>query len=173
MVSTVRGQFARFDASVTLDAEHPDRSSITATVDATSLSTGNAERDEHLQSADFLEVERYQSITFASSQVAQIGTDSFWVRGDFSIHGVTREVTFRGRFEGPVADLIGDRVVGFELTVEVDRREFGLVWDLPLTGGGVVVGNAVTIIIDTELREGEAEPPTPSALARERGPAAT
>lgn len=172
MVSTVRGQFARFDASVTVHPERPSRSSVNATVDAASLSTGHEERDKHLRSADFLDVERYPAITFASNQVAQVGTDSFWVRGNLSVHGVTREVTFRGRFEGPVADLIGQRVVGFELTVEIDRRDFGLDWDLPLEGGGLIVGNAVTITIDAELREGDLEAPPPTAVARERGLAA-
>ncbi len=170
MVSTIRGQFTRFDASVTLDPEHTDGSSVNATVDAASLETGNPERDTHLRSSDFLDVVEYPTITFVSSQVAQVGQDSVWVRGELSIHGVTREVTLRGRFDGPVADLIGERVVGFELTAEVDRRDFGLTWDLPLTGGGVFVGNAVTIAINTELRESESgEAPSPATLARLQG----
>jgi polyisoprenoid-binding protein YceI len=161
MVATVHGRFTSFDAAVSLDLEHADQSHVRATIDAASLDTGNAERDDHLRSADFLDVTNYPTIAFESTQIAQVGPDSFWVRGDLSIHGVTREVTLRGRFTLPVEDLATTDAVRFSMAAEVNREDFGLSFNDAVEAVGILVGRTITITIDAAIRRA-AEPTVPS-----------
>lgn len=153
MVATVHGRFTRFDADVTLDPDQPERSHVAARIDAASLDTGNEERDRHLRSAAFLDVEQFPHIEFASTQIAQVGPDSFWLRGDLSIHGVTHEVTLRGRFEGSVETLADAPAVRFQMAAEVNREDFGLTWNNALDAVGILVGRAITITIDAAVRQ--------------------
>lgn len=153
MVATVHGRFHRFEADVSLYPERPDQSHVTARIDAASLDTGNAERDRHLRSAEFLDVERYPLIEFTSTQVAQVGPDSFWLRGDLSIHGVTREVTLRGRFDGSVETLADAPAVRFQMAAELNREDFDLTWNSALDAVGILVGRMITITIDAAVRQ--------------------
>ena len=153
MVATVHGRFTRFEADVELDPEHPERSHVRARVDVASLDTGNEERDRHLRSSEFLDVERYPHIEFTSSQVAQVGPDSFWLRGDLSIHGVTREVTLRGRFDASVEALATTPAVHFQMAAEVNREDFGLTWNSAIEAIGILVGRTITITIDAAARQ--------------------
>ncbi|MFA7297564.1 MAG: YceI family protein [Dehalococcoidia bacterium] len=158
MVATVHGRFTRFDAEVTLDPAQPERSRVTARIDVASLDTGNAERDRHLRSAAFLDVDRFPHIEFTSTQIAQVGPDSFWLRGDLSIHGVTREVTLRGRFDGSVDMLADAPAVRFQMAAEVDRDDFGLTWNNALDAVGILVGRAITITIDAAVQQPDHAP---------------
>lgn len=153
MVATVHGSFRRFDAEVELDPAQPERSYVTARIDAASLDTGNEERDRHLRSAEFLDVEQYPYIQFTSTQVAQVGPDSFWLRGELSVHGVTREVTLRGRFDASVETLADAPAVRFQMAAEVNREDFGLTWNSAIEAVGILVGRAITITIDAAVRQ--------------------
>lgn len=159
IVATVHGHFTEFDADISLDLEHPERSRVRADVAAASLDTGNALRDAHLRSADFLDVEHHPRISFVSSRATQIAADTFWLRGDLTLHGVTREVTFSGKLETPVALLADAHDAGFLLTTEIDREDYGMDWNLPLDTAGLMVGRSIPITIDARVIEvPEAEP---------------
>lgn len=165
MVATVHGRFTSFDADVNLDLEHAERSHVHATIAAASLDTGNADRDDHLRSADFLDVTNYPTIEFTSTQIAQVGPDSFWVRGDLSIHGITREVTLRGRFTLPVDELATTEAVRFTMAAEVNRENFGLTFNDAVEAVGILVGRAITITIDAAIRRAPEPVGTPGATA--------
>ena len=165
MVATVHGRFTSFEADVNLDPEHAAQSHVHATIDAASLDTGNRERDDHLRSSDFLEVTNYPTLEFTSTQVAQVGPDSFWVRGDLSIHGATREVTLRGRFTLPVEDLADADAVRFTMAAEVNREDFGLTFNDTIEAVGILVGHAITITIDAAIRRSPEQVGTPGATS--------
>lgn len=170
IVATVHGHFTEFDADISLDLEHPERSRVHADVAAASLDTGNALRDSHLRSADFLDVEHYPRISFVSKRATQVAADTFWLRGDLTLHGVTREVTFSGRLEAPVPQLEGEQDVGFVLTTEIDREEYGMDWKLPLDSGGLMVGRSVPITIDARVIEVAADRSISAAGPEASGP---
>lgn len=151
MVSTVRGEFAKLGGTVDFDSNDPSKTAIQATIDATTISTRVADRDTHLKSADFLEVDKYPTITFRSKR-AQSGADGLAIVGDLTIRGVTKEVTLK--VDGPTPAIRDDRgnlKLGATATTSIDRREFGLMWNRALDAGGLVVGNDVQITIDVEL----------------------
>jgi polyisoprenoid-binding protein YceI len=151
MVATVRGRFTDVEAEIELDEERPEASKVRATVAAASLSTGNADRDAHLTSADFLDVERYPALTFVSTEVRRKGDDAFELSGDLTIRDVTRSVSLAGEFTGPVASPWGDRRFGFSLTGSIDREDFGLTWNVALETGGVLVGKKINLAIEAEV----------------------
>lgn len=147
-ITTVRGRFAALDGRITLDAEVPERSSVDVTIDAASLDTRVADRDAHLKSGDFFDVETYPTVIFRSREVrGPVGTagDAFKVVGDLTIRDVTREVTLDARFEGMGTDPWGGTRAGFSARTTIDRRDFGLTWNQALETGGVLVGHDVKI----------------------------
>ncbi|MEJ5255732.1 MAG: YceI family protein [Acidimicrobiales bacterium] len=150
MISKVRGSFSRFSGSGYLDAEDPSRSSLELTIDAASIDTRNADRDGHLRSADFLDVEHYPEIRFVSTSVEPLGDDRFRVTGDLTIRDVTRPVSFELTYTGAVKDPFGNQRIGLEGTTTIDRREWGLTWNTPLDTGGVLVGEKVTLDFQVE-----------------------
>jgi polyisoprenoid-binding protein YceI len=150
MLSNVRGEFTKLSGSVSYNPENAAGSSIDASIDATSINTRNADRDTHLKSADFLDVEKFPTITFKSRQI-ELNSDGAKVTGDLTIHGVTREITLD--VEGPtseVKDPWGKQRVGASATAKLSRKDFGLVWNATLETGGVMVGDEVKITIDIE-----------------------
>ena len=150
MLSNVRGEFTKLSGSVSYNPEDAAGSSIDASIDATSINTRNADRDTHLKSADFLDVEKFPTITFKSRQI-ELHSDGAKVTGDLTIHGVTREITLD--VEGPtseVKDPWGKQRVGASATAKLSRKDFGLVWNATLETGGVMVGDEVKITIDIE-----------------------
>lgn len=155
MVSTVRGRFADVEANVHIDEDQPEASHVTARVKTASLATGSADRDAHLKSSDFLDVERYPEIVFESTKVERRG-DHLVLSGDLTIKDVTRPVTLRGELAGPVATPWGARSVGFELTGEIDREDWGLTWNVALEAGGVLVSKKVKLHIAAEVLEAAA-----------------
>jgi polyisoprenoid-binding protein YceI len=149
MVSKVRGQFADFDGEIVTGAD-PLASSVSATVDLSSIDTGNADRDAHIRSADFFEVESHPTLSFRSTGVRRDG-DDFVVDGELSLHGVTRPVALALEVNGfQHASPWGDVRAGFSATAEINRKDFGIAFNAPLEGGGVVVGDKVQITLEIE-----------------------
>lgn len=149
MVSKVRGQFAEATATITI-AENPLDSSVTATIQASSIETGQADRDAHLRSGDFLDVETYPTLEFRSTGVKSHSGNEFVLTGDLTIRGVTRPVELDVEFEGVGRSPFGQEIFGFTATTEIDREDFGLTWNVALETGGVLVGKKVKIEIEGE-----------------------
>jgi len=152
MVSNVRGEFSGVAAKVVFDAEDSANSKVEAVIDATTIQTRDNQRDQHLKSADFLDVEKFPKIAFTSKKVAPVGDSEWRVVGDLTIHGVTREVVLD--VDGPtpeVKDPWGNIKIGATATTKLNRRDFGLVWNVALEAGGVLVGDEVAIQLEVEL----------------------
>jgi len=151
MVSNVRGAFTKATGSVRGDEKDPLHATIEATIDASSIDTREAKRDEHLRSPDFLDVAKYPTITFKSKKIEKAGDGRYKVSGDLTLHGVTREVVLD--VEGPTAvvkDPRGNMRAGASATTRINRQDFGITWSKSLDGGGVVVGDEIAITIDAE-----------------------
>jgi polyisoprenoid-binding protein YceI len=149
MVSKVRGSFTQVSGEITV-AEDPLASSVTVHIPAASIDTGVADRDTHLRSGDFLEVEKYPELTFRSTRVTEPNGNGFTLVGELTIRDVTREVTLDVEFEGVATSPWGQEVVGFSASAEIDREEFGITWNQALEAGGVLVGKKVKIEIEAE-----------------------
>jgi len=145
MVTKVRGSFNEFEGSGYFDAEDPARSHARLTVEAASIDTRSADRDAHLRSNDFFEMETYPQITFASTTVEPVDATTFRVTGDLTIKDVTRPVTFDLEYTGTAVDPFGNRRLGLEGSVVVNRKDWGLTWNAPLDAGGVLVSEKVTL----------------------------
>jgi polyisoprenoid-binding protein YceI len=145
MVSKVRGKFDEFNATLTVGDQIED-SSVAAEVKMASINTGVGDRDNHLRTNDFFEVETYPAMIFKSTKVTPTE-----ITGDLSIKNVTKPVTFDVDFGGVGPDPYGNTRAGFEASVEINRKEFGVDIDMPLQGGGVVVGDKVKITLDLEF----------------------
>jgi polyisoprenoid-binding protein YceI len=153
MITTVKGRLVDARGTLTIDEANPDRSVVTVEFDAASLDTRSEQRDQHLRSADFLDVENYPTITFRSRRVEGARSaegKAFKVVGDLTVHGVTKEVTLDAVYEGAGTDPWGGSRVSFSATSKIDRREFGLVWNAALETGGVLVSNDIRINIDVQ-----------------------
>ena len=144
MVTKVRGSFDEFAGTAVLDGANPANSRVEVTIEAASIDTRNAQRDEHLRSNDFLAMQEYPKITFASTGVRQAGETTFEVTGDLTIKGVTNEITIPFEFEGSAKDPFGNQRVGFEGSVTINRKDYGVTWNAALEGGGVLVSDKVT-----------------------------
>lgn len=148
MVSKVRGKFTGFNGTIEV-AEDPLQSRVEATIDASTISTGDDTRDNHLRSNDFFDVETHPSFTYASTSVKADG-DDFVVQGDLTIHGVSRQVPLALEFNGVGPDPWGGTRAGFSATAEISRKDFGIEFNIPLEGGGVVIGDKVAIQLEVE-----------------------
>jgi len=156
MVSTVRGDFGKVSGTVKLDEKDLTKSSVDATIDASSIDTRVEKRDQHLKSPDFLDVEKYPTITFKSTKVEPGAEGHYNVSGNLTLHGVTKPVTLD--VEGspkPVNDAMGKARLGGMASTKINRKDFGLVWNKALETGGVAVGDEVTITIDVELAQAD------------------
>jgi polyisoprenoid-binding protein YceI len=155
MISNVKGQFTGVNGVLSLDESDPAKSHVQATIDAATINTRDAQRDTHLKSADFLDVEKYPTLTFTSKSVKRTGADEGTVTGDLTIHGLTRGVTLQ--VEGPTPpnkDPWGNTRVGLSATTKISRKEFGLTWNAALETGGLLVGDEVTITLDVQFVKG-------------------
>jgi polyisoprenoid-binding protein YceI len=153
MITTVKGRFVDVRGAITLDPRHPEASSVEVEFAAASLDTRSEQRDQHLRSADFLDVEKFPVVSFKSRRIegarAEAGR-SFRVIGDLTIRGVTREVTLDTVYEGQGRDPWGNERVSFSATAKFDRRDFGLTWNAALETGGVLVSNDIKITIEAQ-----------------------
>ena len=145
LVTKVRGRFTDFEGTVMIDEQQPERSSVDLTIQASSIDTAEKDRDTHLRSGDFFEVEKYPTITFRSKRVAKKGNETFDVTGDFTIRDVTREVTIPVTHLGTAKDPWGNERVGFEAETTLNRKDFGLKWNAALETGGFLVGDEVRV----------------------------
>ncbi|MCM2356670.1 MAG: YceI family protein [Geobacteraceae bacterium] len=151
MVCDVHGQFNKVSGSLSFDPAAPEISSVEATIEVASLYTGIQKRDDHLRSPDFFDVAGYPLMTFASSRVEGRGENRFTVIGSLTMRGVTRPVVLEAEYRGPVKSPFGDETtIGFTATTTIDRTDFGVSWNEMMEGGGLVVGNRVTITLDLE-----------------------
>ena len=150
MVSKVRGRFSQVSGEI-VTAENPLESVVTATIDMHSIDTNNAQRDEHIRSADFFETEKHPTMTYRSTGLRADGED-FVLDGELNLHGVTRPVTLKVELGGFGADALnpGGTRVGFSATGEINRRDFGIDITMPMDGGGVVVGDKVQVTLEIE-----------------------
>jgi polyisoprenoid-binding protein YceI len=152
MITNVRGGFRNVKGTVVCDPENPANSSVEAEIDASSIDTREAQRDTHLRSADFLDVEKFPTITFRSTAVAKAGEGEWKVTGDLTIHGVTRAVVLN--VEGPAPegkDPWGNTRSGASATTKIKRSDFGLTWNAALETGGLLVGDEVKIELELAL----------------------
>lgn len=149
MVTKVRGRFGVTSGAVTI-AENPFESSVEAVIDVNSVHSGEAARDEHLRSADFFDAEHYPTITFRSTKVEAAGDGEYRLTGELTVKDVTRPVTLDLEYLGTVDSPFGDKRAGFSATTEVNRKDWGLGWNMALEAGGVVVGDKVKLNIDVE-----------------------
>src|SRR5712671_6643836 len=149
MITTVKGRITDIEGIIYSDEKDLKNSSVEATLKAISIDTRTDQRDQHLRSADFLHVEKYPEITFRSTGI-EGERDEFKLTGDLTIKDVTRPITLDVRFEGQQKDPWGGERIGFSATGKLDRRDFGLVWNLLLETGGLTVGNDIKINIEVE-----------------------
>ncbi|BAS26517.1 YceI family protein [Limnochorda pilosa] len=151
MISTVKGRFGSIEGTVTGDLDDPTQAAVDVKIDAASVDTRNDQRDAHLRSADFFDVEHHPHLTFKSRRIERAGDDRFKVVGDLTIRGVSREVVLDTTFEGQVKDPYGNQRAGFSAAAKLNRKDFGLNWNALLEAGGVVVGDEVKVEIHAEV----------------------
>ncbi len=151
MISKVRGQFERFSGTVELDEDDVTRSSVEVQIEAASINTRDAQRDAHLRSADFLNAEQYPYLIFKSKRVEQIDATHGRIIGDLTIRDVTREVVLDVEYAGQSKSPWGTISAGFNAQTKINRKDWGLTWNVALETGGVLVGEDVTINIEIEL----------------------
>lgn len=149
VVSKVRGHFSKFDGTVTFDPAAPEKTQVNVSIDASSISTNEPKRDEHLKSPDFFDVAKFPTLTFDSTRVEKKG-DRLAVTGKLSMHGVTREVTLDAELLGVGKDPWGGTRAGFSAKASLDRKDYGLGWNQVLEAGGLLVGEKIEIDLEVE-----------------------
>jgi polyisoprenoid-binding protein YceI len=152
LIATVRGRFGGVSGTIRLDDDHPLTAAVEVEIETATIDTGNATRDNHLRSADFFDVANYPSITFRSTRVEPFGNGRWNVTGDLTIRDVTRSIQFTAEEIGRGVDPSGTAVAGFEAMTKINRKDFGMTFNVPLAEGGFVVGDEVKISIDVEAR---------------------
>jgi polyisoprenoid-binding protein YceI len=150
LLTKVRGRFSDFEGEIDYDEENPERSSVNVTIQAASIDTNERDRDTHLRSGDFFEVEKFQTLTFKSTRTTRKGKDSFDVAGDLTIRDVTRPVTLSVTHLGKAKDPWGNERIAFEAETTINRKDFGLLWNAVLETGGFLVGDEVKISLSVQ-----------------------
>ncbi len=151
--SKVRGSFSHFEGTVRADPTDLSTLSATATIQASTISTNDAKRDEHLRSGDFFEVEKFPTLTFESTGVQGVSGSRFTLVGSLTMHGVTREVEMEAEFLGEGQDPWGGTRVAFEAQTTVNRKDFGLNWNVALEAGGFLVSEDVQIVLEIQATQ--------------------
>ena len=149
MISKVRGRFAALKGGLELPADGNVPTAVQVTVDASSIDTREQQRDAHLRSADFFDVERFPDLSFVSSRITG-DENAFKIEGTLTIHGVSREITLDADFQGRATDPWGNRRIGYEAHTTISRKDFGLAWNQALETGGLLVGDEVRIELNVE-----------------------
>lgn len=150
MVASVRGKFAGVEGTITGDLNQAELARIDVRIDAASIDTRNEGRDTHLRSADFLDVETYPVITYQSTRIERMEDDRFRVQGDLTIRGTTRAIELEAEINGTGTSPWGQEVVGMSVTGVLNRKDYGLNWNVALETGGFLVGDTITIEIEIE-----------------------
>lgn len=158
MVANVRGAFNDVTGRLHVDFDDPDRSTAEIVLKVESIDTRNAQRDEHLRSADFFDAKKWPEIVFRSSRIEEVGDNALVVSGDLTIRDVTKPITIPIEFTGVETDAFGALRAGFEGTRRIDRREFGLEWNMALDSGGWLVSEKVTLEFElSAIKRADAE----------------
>lgn len=158
LVSKTGGEFTNFSGTIVADFENLDGSSVEFTIDASSIDTRDAQRDDHLRSPDFFDVEKHPEITFKSSKITRVNDTTFAVAGTLTMRDVAKEITLMVNFLGEMTAM-GSTRAGYELTTTINRRDYGVSWNRALDAGGFVLGNDVEINIALELIKQEEKLP--------------
>ena len=148
MVTKVRGSFNEFEGTGFLDGSNPANSTVAVTIQAKSIDTRNEQRDGHLRSNDFLDMENYPEITFVSTEAKQLDDTTFQVTGDLTIKGVTKPVTVDFDYTGVAVDPFGNQRLGLEGTTTINRKDWGVTWNAALETGGVLVSEKIKLEFD-------------------------
>ena len=151
VISTVTGQFHKFDGTIKTDGDDFDNAEIYFEADVNSIDTRNADRDAHLKSDDFFDAESHPKIVFEAHNFEKTGDSDYKLHGNLTIRGTTKPVTLNARHGGTVVDAYGQTKAGFEVEGEVNRKEFGLKWDAVTEAGSVVVGDKVQLLLNIQL----------------------
>jgi polyisoprenoid-binding protein YceI len=152
MISNVKGQFSKLSGALFLDESNLGNSRVQVSIEAASIHTGDHQRDAHLKSADFFDVEKFPALTFKSKGIRVVMDGELSVQGDLTIHGVTRKVSFA--VEGPTPpskDPWGNTRIAVSASTKINRKDFGLTWNTTLETGGILVGEEVTITLDVQF----------------------
>ena len=150
LVTKVRGRFTDFEGAIEFNEANPEQSSVHFTINTTSIDTAEPDRDKHLRSADFFEVDKFPQITFVSKRIVKRGAETYDVTGDLSIHGVTKEVVLPVAHMGKAKDPWGNDRIGFEAESSLNRKDYGLHWNAALETGGFLVGDDVKISLEIQ-----------------------
>ena len=150
LVTQVRGKFDDFKGTVQLDPAKMESSAVEFNIKAATIDTGVADRDKHLRSADFFDVEKFPELTFKSKSIKATGKDQYAVTGTLTIHGVSKEVTLPVTFGGTIKDPWGNQRAGFSTETTLNRKDYGIVWNKALDNGGALLGDDVKVAISLE-----------------------
>jgi polyisoprenoid-binding protein YceI len=150
LLTKVRGRFSEFEGTIEYDEANPERSSVNVTIQAASVDTNERDRDTHLRTGDFFEVEKFAALTFKSTRATRKGSEGFDVAGDLTIHGVTRPVSLAVTLLGKAKDPWGNERIAFEAETTINRKDFGLLWNAALETGGFLVGDDVKISLSVQ-----------------------
>ena len=151
VISKVPGEFRDYDGQITFDGKNLAQGQVDITIQMASIDTRNEDRDKHLRSADFFDVEKFPVMTFKSKKITPGMGNAFALVGDLTIKGITREVTLNGEFNGTMVDPWGNTRAGFAAETTINRQDFNVSWSNALQDGSLVVGNGVTINLEIEL----------------------
>ena len=151
--SKVRGRFSDFEGTIQADPAKPEASSVVFTIKTASIDTNQPDRDKHLRTADFFDVEKFPEITFKSSKFTPAGKDKYDVTGTLTMHGVSKEVTLPVTFLGSMKDPRGNEVASFEIETKLNRKDFGINWNKTLDNGGVMLSDDVDVTISLETKK--------------------
>jgi polyisoprenoid-binding protein YceI len=152
LLSKVRGRFGEFSGTIQYDETNPQNSRVDVTIQARSIDTAEADRDTHLRSADFFDVDKYKTLTFTSTSVTPRGGNNYDVAGNLTVHGVTKEVTLPASFLGTAQDPWGNTKFVFEAELTLNRKDFGLTWNAALETGGFLVGDDVKVTLSIQAK---------------------
>lgn len=151
MFTNVSGKFNSFEAAIENDDDKFETSKISFNADTTSIDTANADRDAHLRSADFFEVEKFPKLSFVSTEIKKVDDNQYKVSGDFTIRDVTKNITLDVEYSGLMKDPWGNTKAGFSLSGKISRKDFGLLWNAALETGGVLVSDEVKLLSEVQL----------------------
>jgi polyisoprenoid-binding protein YceI len=150
VIAKVRGKFTGFSGTLELDEADLTKSKVDVSIDVATVNTADEKRDAHLRSGDFFESEKFPTATFKSTAISKAGGEYYLVKGDLSVHGVTKEVDLHATFEGKGKDPWGGERAAFQAKTTINREDFGMKFNMPLEGGGVVVGTKIELEIEVE-----------------------
>jgi polyisoprenoid-binding protein YceI len=151
MIANVQGSFKKFDANVSIDNEDVSTLNVSVKIDTASITTEAEDRDTHLKSADFFDSEKYPNITFESTGAKDLGDEMYELKGNLTIKETTKPITLTVEYGGTITDPWGNTKAAFSVTGEVNRKDFGMVWNAALETGGVLVGDKVKLDCDVEF----------------------